>query len=210
MAKLLLFAVGVDMRLIEKLVEESRRAHSNWFNQFNQNDIELLSSIGLSCGANHNFFKQEILNIFDALRNRKLKKIPRLYHRFVNRYLELVPEHIKIQVDRRLLEEDQYYSAWFFNRQMFIFDYLVAKDNFNNVSNRRSYLLWAPLIDIHAPEDCYQFQNKVFHVSDLEFEKLAIEHWKQPRRGCRCALITLTEDKAKARQQEFIGGLNGK
>jgi len=195
--------------MIEKLVEESRRSHSSWFEQFNQNEIELLSSIGVNCGANHKFFKQEILNIFDALRNRKLKKSLELYHRFVNRYLELVPEHIRIQADWRLLEEDQYYSAWFFNRQMFIFDYLVAKDNFNNRSNGLSYLLWAPLIDIHTPEDCYQFQNKVFHVSDLEFEKLAIEHWKQPRRGCRCALISLTEDKAKARMKECSGGLNG-
>lgn len=201
--------MGVDMRMIEKLVEESRRSHSSWFEQFNQNEIELLSSIGVNCGANHKFFKQEILNIFDALRNRKLKKSPELYHRFVNRYLGLVPEHIRIQADWRLLEEDQYYSAWFFNRQMFIFDYLVAKDNFNNRSNGLSYLLWAPLIDIHTPEDCYQFQNKVFHVSDLEFEKLAIEHWKQPRRGCRCALISLTEDKAKARMKECSGGLDG-
>lgn len=194
----------------ERLIEGSRKAHRKWFSQFSANDIDVLASIGLECGADHRFFKQEILNIFDALRNRKLKKHPCLYHRFVNRYLDLIPEHIRVQVDRKLLIEDQTYCAWFFNRQMFIFDYLIAKDGFENKTSKHIHLFWAPLIDIHSPEDCYKFQNKLFHVSDLNFEKLASEHWGQPRRGCRCGLIALTESNAKAKQQEYLGGLNGK
>lgn len=180
-----------------RLIEGSREAHKKWFSQFNTNDIDILTSIGLECGADHLFFKQEILNIFDGLRNRKLKKHPWLYHRFVNRYLDLIPEHIKAQVDRKLLIEDQYYCAWFFNRQMFIFNYLIAKDGFENKTSKHIHLHWVPLIDIHSPDDCYKFQNKVFHVNDLNFEKFAVEHWSRPQRGCRCSLIALTESKVK-------------
>lgn len=194
----------------EKLIEDSRNAHKKWFSQFSNNDVDILESIGLACSADHNFFKQEILNIFDALSNRKLKTHPYLYRRFVSRYLDLIPEHIRVQVDRKLITEDQTYCAWLFNRQMFIFDYLIAKDGFKNNTSKHIYLLWAPLIDIHSPEDCYKFQNKVFHVNDLNFEKLAVEHWSRPRRGCRCSLIALTEIKAKARQQEHNGDFNGK
>lgn len=198
------------MTLRAKLIDDSRKAHANWFSCFSQSEINLLTSIGITCGADHNFFKQEILNIFDALSNRKLRAHPNIYHRFVNRYLDLIPEHIRVQVDRKLITEDKTYCAWLFNRQMFIFDYLTAKDGFKNKTSKYIYLLWAPLIDIHSPKDCCKFQNKVFHVNDFNFEKLAVEHWSRPRRGCRCSLIALTESKAKSRQQEHSGDLNGK
>lgn len=191
--------MGVEVELRDRLVEESRRAHSNWFGKFSQSDIELLSSIGLYCGANHDFFKQEILNIFDALRSRKLKKYPRLYQCFIKRYLDLIPEHIRAQVDRKLLVEDQYYCAWFFNRQMFIFNYLVAKDNFICGFSKKSYLHWAPLIDKQTPSECCDFQNKIFHVSDPELEILAVKHWSIPRKGCRCSLISTNKPKKEMR-----------
>lgn len=180
----------------KKLIDSSRSAYKEWFSRFSAEDISLLTSIGCECGAEHNFFKQEILNIFDALGNRKLKNIPHLYHQFVNRYLDLVPEHISVQADRNLLIDDDYYRAWFFNRQMFIFDYLVAKDNFANSRKRFSHMLWSPLLDIHAPESCYQFKDKIFHVTDEQFEKLAAQHWSKPQRGCRCCLMSITAEKA--------------
>ena len=182
----------------QKLIDSSKSAHKEWFAQFGAEDVSLLTSIGYECGAEHNFFKQEILNIFDALENRKLKNIPHLYHQFVNRYLDLVPKHIKAQVDRNLLINDNYYRAWFFNRQMFIFEFLVAKDNFIKGKKRFSHVLWIPLLDIHTPESCYQFKDKVFHVTDEQFEKLAAQHWSKPQKGCRCCLISMTAEKANS------------
>lgn len=180
------------------LIEKSRKAHKLWFSQFSAEDIGLLASIGIEYGAEHKFFKQEILNIADALRNRKLKKIPHLFHKFINRYLDLVPDHIKSQADRNLLIEDNYYRAWFFNRQMFIFHYLVAKDNFAKGMRHFSHLLWSPLLDIHAPESCRKFQDSVFHVNDEQFEKLAAQHWSKPQKRCRCCLMSITTEKANS------------
>ena len=180
----------------QKLIDSSRNAHKEWFSRFSVEDVILLASIGCECGAEHKFFKQEILNIVDALENRKLKNIPYLYHQFVNRYLDLVPEHIRVQADRSLLINDNYYRAWFFNRQMFIFHYLVAKDNFRKGKKYFSHLLWSPLLDSQAPESCYQFKDKVFHVDDDQFEKLAAQHCSKPQKGCRCCLISITSEKA--------------
>lgn len=180
----------------QKLIDLSRKAHREWFSQFSTEDIDLLESINCGCMADHNFFKQEILDIAGALDNRKLKNTPHLYHQFVNRYLDLVPEHIRAQADRDLLIDDRYYRAWFCNRQMFIFHYLVAKDNFVKGMRRSSHLLWSSLLDVHTPDSCYEFKNKVFHVTDEEFEKLAVQHWSKPQRGCRCSLFNTTTGKA--------------
>lgn len=182
----------------QKLIDSSRNAHKEWFDQFSDEDVSLLASIGYECGAEHNFFKQEILNIADALQNRKLKKIPHIYQKFLDRYLDLVPDHIKCQADKNLIADDKYYRAWFFNRQMFIFDYLVARDNFTKGRKLLSHALWSPLLDIHAPESCYQFKDKIFHVADEQFEILAAQHWSKPQRGCRCCLVSITAEKANS------------
>lgn len=182
----------------QELIESSRKSHKEWFARFSNEEISLLVSIGSECGADNKFFKQEILNIYDALKNRKLKNIPYLYEQFVNRYLDLVPEHIRAQTDRSLLINDDYYRAWFFNRQMFIFHYLVAKDNFRKGKKHFSHLLWSPLLDNQAPESCYQFKDKVFHVDDDQFEKIAAQHWSKPQKGCRCCLISIAAEKANS------------
>ena len=52
----------------------SRIAYKNWFNSsFTGEEINLLSSIGVECKADHNFFKFEILDIASDIKNYKLK-----------------------------------------------------------------------------------------------------------------------------------------
>jgi hypothetical protein len=40
----------------------------------------------------------------------------------------------------------------------------------------------------------------MYHVLDEDFLGIAVEHWANVRRGCRCALMALTKEQAEKRQ----------
>ncbi|NKG34791.1 hypothetical protein [Acinetobacter junii] len=179
-----------------------RKNYREWFfSTFNNEEIEFLSSIGIECGADHKFFKFEILDIFDHLRNYKLKKNSALYERVVDRYIDLVPKFIRSQIDRSLLKEDQYYSAWFFNRHCFFEKINEAKkESLKATDYSREYLLWCPIIDINCPKECVMFKNNIYHVLDDKFIEIAVDHWANIKRGCRCALMALSKEQVNKRQ----------
>ncbi|MDM1019704.1 hypothetical protein QSV37_05175 [Acinetobacter sp. VNK23] len=181
---------------------KERQAYRDWFSSaFNKNEIEFLSSIGVECEADHKFFKFEILDIFDYLRNYKLKKNSALYDKVVDRLIVLLPKYIQHQVDRELLKDDQYYLAWFFNRHCFFERINEAKKEAEKSTDySREYLLWSPIIDINCPEECKVFNNKTYHVLDKSFIEAAVDHWANIKRGCRCALMALTKAQVNKRQ----------
>ncbi|MCH7393766.1 hypothetical protein MMP66_05660 [Acinetobacter dispersus] len=179
-----------------------RQDYKAWFSStFEKEEIEFLSSIGVVCRADHKFFKYEILDISDHLRNYKLKSYHTLYDRIVDRLIFLLPKYIQHQVNRELLKEDEYYLAWFFNRHCFFEKIVEVKTLYqNSKAYRPEYLLWAPIIDINCPEECKIFKNKIYHVLDEKFLEIAVEHWADVRRGCRCALMALSKEQVNKRQ----------
>lgn len=179
-----------------------RKNYRDWFSSaFNKDEIEFLSSIGIECGADHKFFKFEILSIYDHLRNYKLKKNSALYDKVVDRYIDLVPKFLRSQIDKSLLKEDQYYAAWFFNRHCFFKKIEEVKNSYqNSIGYRQEYLLWAPIVDSNCPDECKVFNNRIYHVLDESFLERAIEHWANVRRGCRCALMALSKEQVNKRQ----------
>lgn len=178
-----------------------RFAYKNWFNSsFTGEEINLLSSIGVECKADHNFFKFEILDIAFDIKNYKLKKYPSLYEKFVDRYIQINPRFLHSQIDRELLKEDHYYAAWFFNRHCFLEDQKKAKETaLNNSGSKfdRVYVLWSPCDDMHCPKECLLHKNMIYHVLDEEFIEHSVDHWMTIKRGCRCCLISLTESNVR-------------
>ena len=65
-------------------------------------------------------FKHEILDILSHLDNERLKSNRLLFKKFAERYISLVPNHIRPHVNWALLENSRDYRAWFANRQMFV------------------------------------------------------------------------------------------
>ncbi|HCK31797.1 hypothetical protein [Acinetobacter ursingii] len=179
----------------------SRVAYKNWFNaSFTNEEIIFLGSIGVECKADHNFFKFEILDIASNIKNYRLKKYPKLYERFVDRYIQLTPEFLHSQIDRELLKEDSYYAAWFFNRHCFLEVQKKAKETAltdKKYKFDRVYVLWSPCNDTHSPKECLLHKSVIYHVLDNEFIEHSVDHWMTIRKGCRCTLITLTEDEVK-------------
>ncbi|WP_347473845.1 hypothetical protein [Acinetobacter thermotolerans] len=172
-------------------------SHKNWFNKaFSKEEVEQLRQIGIECKADHNFFNFEILDIFGCITNRKLKKFETLYARFIDRYIALIPSFLRIYIDRDMLENDQYYAAWFFNRHSFFEVYKRALETPS--WNGKHKVLWSPVLDIYTPKECYLYANKLFDMDDVFLEQ-AVAHWEKPRRGCRCALLTVRESSYKTR-----------
>ncbi|WP_156189125.1 hypothetical protein [Acinetobacter indicus] len=172
--------------------------HKEWFfTAFGSNEIEQLRNIGIECQADHQYFKNEILDIFGCIQNRKLKKLDHLYQKFIERYIELIPTFLVHQIDRVMLENDAYYAAWFFNRHCFFME-LEREREKSLLTNKSKLFLWSPVIDIHSPKECEMYENKIFSSYEILLEH-AVIHWEQPRRGCRCALLVLNEDNANKR-----------
>lgn len=164
-------------------------AYKNWFNSsFTNEERSLLSSIGVDCKAEHIYFKHEILDIYGDITNHELKKHPDLYERFIDRYIELMPKPLRSQIDRDLLKEDKYYAAWFFNRHCFFEKYQELQAG--------QYLLWSPIIDVNTPDECKEYDAKLFNGDD-KFLTIAESHWKIPQSGCRCSLMILRERQIK-------------
>ncbi len=192
--------IKVHLSLIMKrvLTAESRAAYKKWFNSFSSDEQRELVNMGVACGADSKFFKHEILDLLSHLDNEKLKSNRILFKKFAERYIALVPDHIRPHVNWTLLENSRDYRAWFANRQMFVFNCLVVKDIYEHSKDKNSsYLLWAPIIDDHTPETCKGFSSKVFNILDKEFQEHAVEHWSRPQEGCRCSLISITHAQAE-------------
>lgn len=180
------------------LINESRQAYKQWFNTFTPDERTELQALGVVCRAELKFFKQEILDIYSHLNNRKLKQNKILYKKFIDRYIKLVPATIHPHINRAILEEDRHYQAWFFSRQMFVFNYLIAKHRIDSGEHTVfTHLLWTPTIDALTPESCYGLKNKVFKMAEEDFKKCALGHWSRPQKGCRCGLISITEKQAE-------------
>lgn len=181
---------------------KEKQEYMDWFySTFNDTEIEFLSSIGVTCGAEHQYFKFEILNNSEHLDNYKLKQTKKLYDRFLDRFIELNPKYLRYQIDRNLLKEDKYYAAWFFNRHCFFEKINEAKkESLKATDYSREYLLWSPITDINCPEECVVFKNNIYHVLDEKFIEIAIEHWANVHRGCRCALMALSKEQVNKRQ----------
>lgn len=170
--------------------------HKAWFQStFNANEVEQLHNIGVECNADKRFYKYEILDIFGHLKNRKLKKCEALHQKFVERYISLVPPFLRNQVDVELIKADDYYAAWFFNRHCFFREF-ESENQKALLTNKKRLFLWSPIIDIHTPEECKKYKSKIFSSNGILLEH-AVIHWEKPRRGCRCALFTLNESRAK-------------
>ncbi|MEN8368436.1 hypothetical protein [Acinetobacter bereziniae] len=168
---------------------DEKQLYKQWFDlNFNPSEKQALLDIGIECKADHKYFKYEILDIFSFLKNYNLRKLPNLYERFLERYIELNPVYIRSQIDRDLLRTDDYYAAWFFCRHCFFSIFDETKKRQDRV------LLWAPLIDTNTPSECIQYLNKVFNTDDIFLEQ-AILHWQSPNRGCRCTLLTMRRDQ---------------
>ncbi|WP_152630370.1 hypothetical protein [Acinetobacter ursingii] len=157
----------------------SRVAYKNWFNaSFTNEEIIFLGSIGVECKADHNFFKFEILDIASNIKNYRLKKYPKLYERFVDRYIQLTPEFLHSQIDRELLKEDSYYAAWFFNRHCFLEVQKKAKETAltdKKYKFDRVYVLWSPCNDMMCAEKTggfnlvnYRHSSGVYHEQETE------------------------------------------
>ncbi|MEN8291968.1 hypothetical protein ABFO59_05735, partial [Acinetobacter radioresistens] len=133
------------------LTAESRAAYKKWFNSFSSDEQRELINMGVACGADSKFFKHEILDLLSHLDNEKLKSNRILFKKFAERYISLVPDHIRPHVNWTLLENSRDYRSWFANRQMFVFNCLVVKDIYEHSKDKNSsYLLWAPIIDDHT------------------------------------------------------------
>lgn len=169
--------------------------HREWFQStFNADEIEQLRNIGIVCQADHKFYKNEILDIFGHIENRKLKKLDKLYQKFLDRYISLIPTFLIALVDRDLIESDIYYAAWFFNRHSFFFEF--ERESQKSLTNKTKLFLWSPVVDIHTPNECKKYANKVFSTNETLLDH-AVIHWEKPRRGCRCALLVLSEQHAR-------------
>lgn len=180
------------------LTAASRAAYKEWFNSFSSDEQRELVNMGVACGADSKFFKHEILDLLSHLDNERLRNNKFLFKKFTERFIALVPDHIRPHVNWTLLENSRDYRFWFANRQMFVFNYLVIKDICEYTQDKNSgYLLWAPIIDDHTPVSCQSFSNKIFNIFDKEFQKHAVEHWSKPQEGCRCSLISITHAQAK-------------
>lgn len=170
--------------------------HKAWFQStFNADEIEQLHNIGVECNADKRFYKYEILDIFGHLKNRKLKKCEALHQKFIERYISLVPPFLRNQIDVELIRVDDYYAAWFFNRHCFFKEFENANQR-TLLGNKKILFLWSPVVDIHAPNECKKYANKVFSTNETLLEH-AVIHWEKPRRGCRCALLVLSEHYAR-------------
>lgn len=170
--------------------------HREWFQStFNADEIEQLHNIGVECNADKRFYKYEILDIFEHLKNRKLKKCEALHQKFIERYISLVPPFLRNQIDVELIRVDDYYAAWFFNRHCFFKEFENANQR-TLLGNKKILFLWSPIIDIHTPNECQKYANKVFSTNETLLEH-AVIHWEKPRRGCRCALFALSEHNAR-------------
>lgn len=170
--------------------------HREWFQStFNADEIEQLHNIGVECNADKRFYKYEILDIFGHLKNRKLKKCEALHQKFIERYISLVPPFLRNQIDVELIRVDDYYAAWFFNRHCFFKEFENANQR-TLLGNKKILFLWSPIIDIHTPNECQKYANKVFSTNETLLEH-AVIHWEKPRRGCRCALFALSEHNAR-------------
>ncbi|MCU4319393.1 hypothetical protein KTH44_09660 [Acinetobacter bereziniae] len=171
------------------MITDDEQLYKEWFNlNFDTSEKQALLDIGIECKADHKYFKYEILDIYDFLRNYKLRKLPNLYDKILDRFIKLNPVHVRSQIDRNRLSSDEYYSAWFVNRFCFFNALGEAKKRLNVV------LLWAPLIDTNTPSECHQYLNKIFNIDDSFLEQ-AILHWQSPNRGCRCSLLTIRRDQ---------------
>lgn len=170
--------------------------HREWFQStFNADEIEQLHNIGVECNADKRFYKYEILDIFGHLKNRKLKKCEALHQKFIERYISLVPPFLRNQIDVELIRVDDYYAAWFFNRHCFFKEFENANQR-ALLGNKKILFLWSPIIGIHTPNECKKYANKVFSTNEALLEH-AVIHWEKPRRGCRCALLVLSEHYAR-------------
>ncbi|AYO54202.1 hypothetical protein [Acinetobacter wuhouensis] len=181
--------------------KNAKQSYLDWFNSsFTNDEVLLLSKIGIECGADQNFFKYEILDIFGFITNRKLKTHLDLYEKFITRYKQLIPSFLHSQIDETLLREDRYYAAWFFNRHCFLKEQEKAKNSALGIDGfklRREYVIWCPIDDIYCPEECLFHKNIVYHVLDDEFIEYSINHWMKVKQGCRCALISFTESSVR-------------
>lgn len=167
-----------------------RSAYKNWFDStFNNIEKETLSKLKVECCSDHQFFKYQLLDIARHLENYKLKKEIDLYDKFIDRYIELIPKYLHSQINKERLKEDKYYLAWFFNRYCFFEVIKDAQDNFKNSNGAYEHVLWSPLIDKLTPNECREFENKVYHCMDEVFLNSAVDHWASVRDGCRCSLI---------------------
>lgn len=165
----------------------NQNEYKEWFGlTFNETEIDWLKSIGIECRADNQFFKNETLDIYGFISNRKLKNNSDLYERFLDRYIELIPRFLRSSVDREALKSNKYYAAWYFNRYCFFETYEETK------SKTAHGLLWAPLIDLHTPAECQKYVDKAFWVDDAFLEE-AVSHWEKNREGCRCSLISVRE-----------------
>lgn len=181
---------------------KEKQEYKDWFySTFNESEIDFLSSIGVTCGADHQYFKFEILNNSEHLDNYKLKKNKYLYEKFLDRFIELTPQYLRHLINRNLLKDDKYYVAWFFNRHCFFKKIDEVKSSYlNAVAYRGEYVQWVPIIDINSPEECKIFNNKIYHIQDEKFLEIAVDHWANVRRGCRCALMALSKEQVNKRQ----------
>lgn len=112
----------------------------------------------------------------------------------------LVPKFLHTKIDRELLKNSKYYAAWFFNRHCFLAEQQKAKESAlgcDEFKSKREYVLWSAVNDSYCPQECLQYNNTIYHVLDDEFIEHSVNHWITIQQGCRCSLITLTENNVK-------------
>lgn len=180
-----------------------REAHKQWFHSaFVESEIVYLKDNGITCQADHKFFKNEIVLISTYISDYRFKLENGLYEKFVDRFIELIPKYLHYQIDRELMIDDIYYRAWFYNRKLFMDMIDRARIEASKATPwSRDYVLWSPIIDINSLDECIKMNNKLFHVMDENFLRKSVEHWAEVRRGCRCALIALNRAEVDKRQQ---------
>jgi len=181
--------------------EQQAIEHRSWFDKtFNKSQKDSLNGIGIICNTEHPIFKAEILEIGGYLRNYKLKNYPDLLDKFSSRFVELIPVFLHSKIDINLLQKDIYYVPWFTSRYCFLGNQRKARESAlsdGKSTFNREYVLWCPVDDTHCPKECLFHKNKVYHVLDDEFIEYSVDHWTVINRGCRCALISLTESDIK-------------
>lgn len=182
---------------------KEKQAYEDWFNSsFSNDEVQLLAEIGVICKADQNFFKNEMFDISEYLDNPELQNYEDLYRKFIERYISLIPKLFHHQIEKKLIMNDQYYRAWFYNRKCFMEKIDTAREEARKVNPwSRDYLLWSPIVDNNCPEECKKLNNKVYHVMDDDFIQKTDEHWAEINRGCRCALISLNRAEVDKRQQ---------
>lgn len=122
------------------------------------------------------------------------KKGTESYNKINNKTKEIFKNATpNIEIDFERLDNDKYYSAWFFNRFVFFHDIEHNKKH----TPIFTHALWNPVEDNLSPRECKILHNQVFKMDSPKFKAICLDHWRNVRYGCRCGLITMTDDEAE-------------